>query len=65
MKKSESAHMGQKIVTESAPDRSSHKVNADEALMGRKCGGGPTDLSHSLTAGAYNDKSSGKKKSSY
>lgn len=56
MRKEESAHMGQKIRTETAPDRSSHKVNADEALNGRAMGGGPTDLSHSLKAGAYNDK---------
>lgn len=52
----EKAHFGQTIRTETSPDRSSHKVNAKEALEGRKMGGGPTDLSHSLTAGSYNDK---------
>ena len=60
MKKEESAHFGQKIRTETSPDRSSHKIKADEALMGRKMGGGPTDLSHSLNAGSYNDKKRGK-----
>lgn len=49
MRKEEAAHMGQKIRTETSPDRSSHKVNADEALCGRKMKGGPTDVSHSLT----------------
>lgn len=56
MRKEESAHMGQKIRTDSGVDRSSHKVNADEALSGRKMKGGPTDLSMSQNAGAYNDK---------
>lgn len=56
MRKEESAHMGQKIRTETAPDRSSHKVDMNEALNGREMKGGPTDLSHSLKAGAYNDK---------
>ena len=54
--KDEKAHFGQKIRTEYAPDRSSHKVNQDEAIMGRKMKGGPTDLSHSLKAGSYNNE---------
>lgn len=62
MRKEESAHFGQKIRTETGPDRSSHKVNHDEALTGRGMKGGPTDLSHSLNAGAYNDvKGKGRK----
>lgn len=62
MRKEESAHFGQKIRTESNPDRSSHKVNGDEAISGRAMKGGPTDLSRSLTAGSYNDvKGKGKK----
>lgn len=55
MRKDESAHFGQKIRTESMPDRSSHKMNGDESVMGRSMKGGPTDLSRSLTAGSYND----------
>jgi hypothetical protein len=35
MRSSESAARGQKIVTETSPDRSSHKVNAKEAFEGR------------------------------
>lgn len=53
--KEESAHFGQKIRTDTNPDKSSHMVNANEALMGRSMAGGPTDLSKSLNAGAYND----------
>ena len=56
MKKEEKAHFGQKIRSESGVDHSSHKVNADEALMGKKMKGGPTDLSHSLSAGSYNNE---------
>ena len=56
MRKEESAHWGQKIRTEVAPDKSSHKVNMNEAMEGRAMKGGPTDVSHSLNAGAYNDK---------
>jgi len=48
MKKTENAHFGQKICTETGPDRSSYKVNADEALMGKKMKGSATDVSHSL-----------------
>jgi hypothetical protein len=58
MRKEESAHKGQKIRTESNPDKSSHKVNMNEALSGREMKGGPTDLSHSLKAGAYGTKKS-------
>ena len=53
MRKEESAHFGQKIRTEAAPDKSSHKVEG--AVEGRPMKGGPTDLSHSLHAGSYND----------
>lgn len=56
MRKEEKAHFGQSIRTESGPDRSSHKVNMDEALMGRKMKGGPTDLSRSMKPGASNDE---------
>lgn len=56
MKKEESAHFGQKIRTEGPPDRSSAKVNMDEALMGKSMKGGPTDTTHSTTPGYYNDK---------
>lgn len=52
MRKEESAVRGQKIRTETGPDRSSHKTDMNEAIMGRKMGGGPTDLSHSLSGGA-------------
>lgn len=48
MKKHEKARDGQKIVTETAPDRSSHKMDKDMALCGKKMGGGPRDVSHSL-----------------
>lgn len=56
MKKEESAHFGQKIRTETSPDRSSAKTNANEALMGRSMKGGPTDTSRSTKAGGYNDE---------
>lgn len=46
MKKDESARDGQKVRTEGAPDRSSHKVKG--AIMGDSFKGSPTDLSHSL-----------------
>ncbi len=55
MRKEEKAHFGQKIRTETAPDRSSHKTDMGQALDGRPMKGGPTDLSHSLKAGSYND----------
>lgn len=51
MKKTEKAARGQTIITETNPDRSSYnKQDANEALMGRKMGGGPRDTSHSLTS---------------
>lgn len=56
MRKEEKAHFGQSIRTESGPDRSSHKVDANEALMGRKMKGGPTDLSRSMKVGGMNDE---------
>jgi hypothetical protein len=60
-RKTEKAHFGQTIRSDSAPDnRSSHKVNSEEAMAGRKMKGGPTDISHSLgSAGevqTYNNK---------
>jgi len=48
MRKNEKAARGQNLRTETAPDRSSLKQDDTEALMGKKCGGGPRDLSHSL-----------------
>ena len=56
MRKEEKAHYGQSIRTETSADRSSHKVSADESLMGRKMKGGPTDLSRSMKPGAFNDE---------
>ena len=62
MKKEESAHFGQKIRTESSPDRG-YKGGDAESVLGRKMGGGPKDVSHSLGGAGdvqtYND--SGKK----
>lgn len=59
MKKEMKAHFGQTIRVEGPADKSSHQVNATEALMGRKCGGGITDVSHSLSGAGevvtYND----------
>lgn len=49
MRKEESAQMGQKIRTETGPDRSTYQVNETESLMGRKMNGGPTDLSRSIS----------------
>ena len=55
----EEAVRGQTIRTESSPDKSSYPNDKREALMGRKMGGGPTDVSHSLTGAGqvetYND----------
>lgn len=54
------AHMGQKIVTDTGPDRSSHMVDKSEALGGRPMKGGVNDVSSSLTGAGqvntYNDK---------
>ena len=55
MKKEEKAHMGQKIRTESSPDRSSHAVDMHQAVCGREMSGSGTDTSKSLKAGANND----------
>lgn len=59
MRKEESAHFGQKIRTESGVDRSSHMKNDAESVSGRSFGGGPRDVSHSLTGAGqvsnYND----------
>ncbi len=49
MRKEEKAHNGQTIRTETGPDRSSHKVDENKALMGNKMRGGVTDLSHSIS----------------
>lgn len=48
----ESATRGQRIVTETGPDRSTDKADR-EALHGRKMSGGVDDLSHSLEPGRY------------
>lgn len=56
MRNTEKAHRGQTIRTETGPDRSSHKMDSNEALMGRKTGGGPMDLSHSISGGDVADK---------
>ena len=67
MKKEESAHFGQKIRTESSPDRSSDKTGMDTAVTGRKMGGGPKDVSHSLGGAGdvqtYNDAGKKSRKS--
>lgn len=60
MRKEESAHWGQKIRTDSGPDKSSHDVNNDQALLGRTMKGGPTDLSRTMKVGAYNDEKGGR-----
>ena len=55
MKKMESAARGQTVVTSTAPDKSSHKVNESEALMGRSMK--DKGLSDTLNPSAnYNDK---------
>jgi hypothetical protein len=53
MKKDESAARGQKIRTESAPDRSSEKRGIGESVFGRSMKGNGHDLQGT---GAYNDK---------
>ncbi len=59
----EKAARGQVIRTDTGVDHSSHKVDHNEALMGRKMGGGYKDVSHSLgNAGevkTYNDVTGG------
>lgn len=56
MKKEESAHFGQKIRTEAAPDRSSAKTEGgiERAIMGKSMPDRGTD--HSLDPKMYNDK---------
>ena len=56
MKKDESAHFGQKIRTEAAPDRSSTKTEGglERAIMGKNMPDRGTD--HSLDPKMYNDK---------
>jgi len=44
MRQTEKARDGQKLVTESSPDKSSQKV----PMANDNFGGGPTNLSHSL-----------------
>lgn len=55
----ESAHFGQTIRTDSGPDRSSFDYDKTAALAGAETGGGPTDVSHSLSGAGqvktYND----------
>lgn len=53
MKTESSSARGQKIRQESGPDREKpiKGVSNDEAVKGREMGGGPTDLSHSITDG--------------
>lgn len=46
VKKVEKVGMGQNLRTEMAPDRSSY-MKGDLAM--KKCGGGPRDVSHSLS----------------
>lgn len=60
MAMTEKAARGQTIRTETSPNRSSHKVNEKEALMGRGNTGGPNSVAHSLSGAGevvtYNDK---------
>lgn len=55
MRKTEKAVRGQRIWSETSPDKSSYKQNNNEALMGKKCGGGPRDVGHSLSGGSTVD----------
>lgn len=58
MRKEESAHFGQKLRTESGPDRSSYMKNDESAVLGPSFKGGPRDLSHSISGSTvqnYND----------
>lgn len=52
MRETESAARGQKIMSETSPDRSTDKADR-EALMGRSFKGGPEDLSHSREPNMY------------
>lgn len=65
----ESAHFGQTLITETGVDHSSYNPGGgNEAIMGRKMGGGPNDVGHSLSGAGnvvdYNDKRSAKRGSS-
>jgi hypothetical protein len=54
MRESTNATRGQKIMTESAPDRSSAgEKGGKEAVMGREFKGGRDDLSHSMNPDKY------------
>ena len=69
-KHDDSIGRGQHIRTETGPVRDYAPANGKEALMGRHCTGGPTDVSHSLSGAGkvktYDDAGSGKgKKSDY
>lgn len=52
MRKNESARAGQKLRTESGPDRSSYSV--PNAVEGSAMKGGPTNLDHSLKGNKSN-----------
>ncbi len=54
MRDSETAQRGQKIMSETGPDRSTDKADK-EALHGRPMKGGPRDLSHTLNPFMYGD----------
>ena len=62
MREEEDAHFGQRIRSETSPDKSSDRlVDQHEALMGRTMGGGPLDISHSIggepeEVETYNDR---------
>lgn len=51
--KTESAPRGTKFRIETGPEREKPLtgISAEESLMGRTMGGGPTDLSHSIQNG--------------
>ncbi len=60
----ENAVRGQKLRTECAPDRSSFMGKSHDQIAGRKMGGGPRDVSHSLGGAGetmdYNNKPAGR-----
>lgn len=53
---SESVGRGQKIMTETGPDKSTDKADR-EALHGRSFKGGPEDMSRSMKPNLYGSKS--------
>lgn len=57
----ESAARGQKIVSETGPDRSTDKADR-EALHGRKFGGGAENLEHSMKPNMYGKKAPASRK---